>query len=222
MDPLHIIAVTILALAIIGYITCVARYFWITLALTASCLAYFSANIPVNAQTLPYWGAAILIILCTLSIRWLNGMDKAKPRTPLKSAPSKWRAYAGRQIVIDGTNVLYWDGETAQMDTLRSVVDYLKQRDINPIVFLDASSRHHLKDKSLTEKGFARALGLPQVRVMVCPAGTEADVFILKFAAKEGLPILSNDRFGDRAKLTKGIKIVKGVMTGGRPILDGL
>lgn len=222
MDPLHIVAANILILSIIGYVTCLTRYYRITLALTAAALAYLSAKIPFDAKTMPYWGAAIAIILITISIRFLNGPIKNPARKTRKDAPSKWQKYTGRQIVIDGTNVLYWDGETARLDTLRSVVDYLRQRDINPIVFLDASSRHHLKDKSLTEKGFAQALGLPQVRVMVCPAGTEADVFILKFAKKEGLPILSNDRFGDRSKMAKGVKIVKGVMTGGRPILDGL
>ncbi|MGC1497551.1 MAG: hypothetical protein WA790_17240 [Sulfitobacter sp.] len=222
MDPLHILALLILALSIIGYVTCLARHYWITLAFTAAVLAYLSGQIPFNAQTMPYWGAAILIILSTLSIRWLNRPAKKPLTKNHKEEPSQWQRYAGRQIVIDGTNVLYWDGETAQLDSLRSVVDYLRKRDINPIVFLDASSRHHLKDPSLSEKKFAQALGLPQVRVMVCPAGTEADVFILKFAKKEGLPILSNDRYGDRSKLAKGIKIVKGVITSGRPILDGL
>ena len=222
MDPLHIVAAIILALTIIGYVACLARYYWITLALTTGALGYFSATIPLDGKTMPYWGAAILIILTTLCIRLLNRPTRKPSRKNVKEEPSRWQRYAGRQIVIDGTNVLYWEGGTAQLDSLRSVVDYLRKRDINPIVFLDASSRHHLKDTSLSEKKFAKALGLPQVRVMVCPAGTEADVFILKFAKKEGLPILSNDRFGDRANLVKGIKIVKGVITSGRPILDGL
>ena len=200
----------------VGYVACLTRFYWGSLALTAVAVAYISAEIPMDAQTIPYWGIAGLAVAVALTFASLR---KPKHSSIAKSSPAK---HAGRRIVIDGTNVMYWDGETAQLDTLRSVVDYLTQRDIAPIVFLDASSRHHLKDKSLTEKGFARALGLSQKQVMVCPAGTEADVFILKFAKQEALPILSNDRFGDRSNLAKGIKIVKGVITSGRPILDGL
>lgn len=219
MEPIQVLAAVILGLALVGYITCLVHYYWVTLILTTGTVAYLGKEIPIDAQTIPYWAAAALTIAIALSVA-LSIKTRNKAHSPIIA--TKPSTPAGRRIVIDGTNVMYWDGETAQLDTLRSVVDYLKQRDISPIVFLDASSRHHLKDKSLTERGFARALGLPQTQVMVCPAGTEADVFILKFAKKEELPILSNDRFGDRSSLVKGIKIVKGVFTAGRPILDGL
>lgn len=219
MEPIHIIAAIILGLAFVGYITCLTHFYWGSLALTATTVATLSAKTPIDTQTIPYWGAAALAVAVALTIASLRKPRKPQRRHIQKSDPPE---PSGRRIVIDGTNVMYWDGETAQLDTLRRVVDYLMQRDITPIVFLDASSRHHLKDKSLTEKGFARALGLSQKQVMVCPAGTEADVFILKFAKQEALPILSNDRFGDRSALAKGIKIVKGVITAGRPILDGL
>lgn len=89
-------------------------------------------------------------------------------------------------------------------------------------MFLDASTRHHLGDKSLNETGFAKALGLTRNQVMVCPAQTEADAFLLKFAKENGFPVVSNDRFGDRAALAKGLKLVKGVMAGGKPVLQGL
>jgi len=219
MEPIHIISAIILGLALIGYVACLMRFYWGALALTVAAVGYLGALVPLDAQTIPYWGAAALAIVVALTI---VSISKGKSDTPSASKSPSRPKPTGRRIVIDGTNVMYWDGDTAQLDTLRSVVDYLKRRDIDPIVFLDASSRHHLKDKSLTERGFAQALGLSQKQVMVCPAGTEADVFILKFAKSEGLPILSNDRFGDRSNLAKGIKIVKGVITAGRPILDGL
>lgn len=219
MEPIHILSVIILGLAFIGYVACLTRFYWGTLAVTVAAAGYLAAKIPIDTQTIIYWGAAALTIVVALAIVSI-GKGYSDTRRTRKSP--RQPKQTGRRIVIDGTNVMYWDGDTAQLDTLRSVVDYLKQRDIGPIVFLDASSRHHLKNKSLTEKGFAQALGLSQKQVMVCPAGTEADVFILKFAKREALPILSNDRFGDRSNLAKGIKIVKGVITAGRPILDGL
>jgi hypothetical protein len=219
LDPIHIIIGVITALALIGLITCLLKFYWATVAITAVIAAYIASSEPFNAQTIPYWAVTVLLIGVALVIATFLRSRQVKQRPAQKIDKT---GHSGRRIVIDGTNVMYWDGETAQLDTLRSVVDYMVQRDIAPIVFLDASSRHHLKDKSLTEKGFARALGLPQKQVMVCPAGTEADVFILKYAKQESLQILSNDRFGDRSKLSKGIKIVKGVITAGRPILDGL
>ena len=219
MEPAHILAAIILGLALVGYIACLVRYYWATLILTAAILAYLSQEIPIVTLTIAYWSAAALMIAIALIVALII-KTRNKVRRPVRAA--KPLTNSGRSVVIDGTNVMYWDGETTQLETLRSVVNYLRQRDINPIVFLDASSRHHLKNKSLTEKGFARALALPQKQVMVCPAGTEADVFILKFAKTEALPILSNDRFGDRSNLAKGIKIVKGIITSGRPILDGL
>ncbi|AXI40832.1 hypothetical protein C1J02_01820 [Sulfitobacter sp. SK011] len=219
LEPMSVLAAIVLGLALVGYITFLMRFYWASLALTALAVAYLSAKMPIDAETIPYWVASALAVAVALAIASILRSRQTGPKPISKNSMPK---STKRRIVIDGTNVMYWDGETAQLDTLRSVVDYLKQRDITPIVFLDASSRHHLKDKSLTEKGFALALGLPQKQVMVCPAGTEADVFILKFAKQEELKILSNDRFGDRSNLAKDIKIVKGVVTAGRPILDGL
>lgn len=219
MAPDHIIAAVLLGLAFVGHIACLTRFFWVTLVVTAITFAYFGVVIPIDDQTMLYWAMAIIAAAAAITLALLYRQRQTKPKRIRKSTDAKPN---GRRIVMDGTNVMYWEDETAQLDTLRAVVDYLIQREITPIVFLDASSRHHLKDTSLTERGFAGALGVPQKQVMVCPAGTEADVFILKFAKREGLPILSNDRFGDRAKLAKGIKIVKGVMAAGRPILDGL
>jgi hypothetical protein len=217
--PDHIIAAIIFGLAFVGHIACLMRFFWVTLGLTAVVFAYFGAVIPIDAHTIPYWGVAILAPMVAITLASLLRAGRTEPKSISKSVGTQ---STGRRMVLDGTNVMYWEDETARLDTLRAVVDYLMQREITPIVFLDASSRHHLKNTSLNERGFARALGVSQKQVMVCPAGTEADVFILKFAKQEDLPILSNDRFGDRAKLAKGIKIVKGVMAAGRPILDGL
>jgi hypothetical protein len=170
-----------------------------------------------------YWLTAFLTVAALSLLAW---RDKAgrKQLATLGSTAQKKAPKRGvkKEIVIDGTNVMYWDGDGAQISTLRIVVDYLKQKGHAPIVFLDASSRHHLGDKSLNERGFASALGLPKNKVVVCPAKTEADVFILKFAKQQGLPILSNDRFGDRKTQAKDLRIIKGVFIAGRPILDGL
>lgn len=216
MTPIEILYCVGLVLAFIGYVWCLSRLFWVTLALTAGLGYYMSRTMPPDAATLAYWGAAGGVFLVALMVLYLLPDKPAEPKNQLRSAKGK-----GREIVVDGTNVMYWNGD-ADLDTLRGVVAYLAGKGLAPIVFLDASSRHHLGDKSLNEKGFANALGLPRDRVMVCPAQTEADAFILKFAKEQDLPVVSNDRFGDRAQQAKGLKLIKGVYTRGKPILEGL
>ncbi len=217
MPPEDILTAVVLLLAFIGYVWCLSRAIWVTIALTALLFFQMSRSVPFSSETLIYWGAgfgAFVVALVAKSMLPVGAVVSGE--TPAK--PSRRRG--GDEIVIDGTNVIYWDGQP-DLRTLQSVVDTLRARKMMPYVFLDASTRHHLGDKSLDEKGFAAALGLPRNRVMVCPAKTEADAFILKFAQERKLPVVSNDRFGDRAAQAKGLKLIKGVIAGGKPVLHG-
>jgi biopolymer transport protein ExbD len=215
MENLNFLQGIVGALAILGYYFCLSRRFWLTLAASLVVGSLATMQYPFESENVAIWVATLVVAASCIIAVWLS---------PTASHPQEAEKETGRpnQIVIDGTNVLYWDGDGAQMATLRVVVTALQSKGYAPIVFLDASSRHHLRDKSLNEKRFAKALNLSAKNIMVCPAGTEADVFILKFARSERLPIVSNDRFGDRAKQAKGLKIVKGIIAKGRPIFDGL
>ncbi|NNK15354.1 MAG: hypothetical protein HKP51_00455 [Sulfitobacter sp.] len=218
MTPLDILTPIILLLAFVGYIACFVRMFWLTLAGTAALVTVISRDLGFETENLVYWGAGISVVLAAvLAAAFLRETQSAET-TPTKSGKSK---KSNAEVVIDGTNVMYWDGD-ADLRTLRSVVDQLRSKGKYPFVFLDASSRHHLKDPSLDERGFAKALGLKRNRIMVCPARTEADAFILKYAREHRLPVVSNDRFGDRAQQAKGLKLIKGGIAGGKPILEGL
>jgi hypothetical protein len=214
MENLNVLLGATALLAIIGYYHCLNRHFLMTLVATATFAAYLVVQVPFESIHILYWAAAALLVG---GLSWLSKAGVAPPLVAPKEKRGK-----GREIVIDGTNVLYWDGDGAQITTLRIVVEYLNQKNFAPIVFFDASARHHLGDKSLDEASFAKALGLAKGSVIVCPAKTEADVFILKYAREQNLPIVSNDKFRDRAQQTKGLNIVKGVLASGRPILTGL
>lgn len=221
MTPTELLTPAVLALAAFGYIRCLSKWLWLTLAGSAALTALVSLNFPFQAENALTWITVGLlgVVAVVLSRMWREESDspaKAAPKPPRR--PTKQQ----KEIVIDGTNVIYWDGNEPALATLRMVVDHLKGRGYLPYVFLDASSRHHLGDKSLSGARFAKAFDLHPSRVMVCPAGTEADTFILKFAKTETLPIVSNDRFGDRAKQAKGIKLVKGIIAKNKPILEGL
>lgn len=222
MTPIENLTPIILVLSFVGLVHCLSRFLWVTLAATVALGAYFSRGYPLEGAHLFYWGVAGGIVFTA----WLAAMALRRTETQAIRAPSgKKQVQKPSQdlpgVVIDGTNVMYWDGE-ADLRTLRVVVDKLRAKQLTPFVFLDASSRHHLRDKSLDQSGFARALGLERKQVTVCPAQTEADAFILKFAKDNSMPVVSNDRFGDRAAQVKGVKLIKGVIAGGKPVLQGV
>jgi ribonucleotide monophosphatase NagD (HAD superfamily) len=140
----------------------------------------------------------------------------------LRVRSRKAPARAARQIAVDGTNVLFWRDETALLSTLQTVLKRLRHEGFDPVVFLDASSRHHVGDRSLNERKFAHLLGLDHDHIMVVPAGTEADAFILEYAGKRKLAVVSNDRFRDRPRAARNIRLVKGRFEGKRLVLKGL
>lgn len=213
----EIVTAVVLLMSAVGYVFLLARFLLPMILATGAFAALVAQDYPMDQAHMPVWVGGVLgFLLALVASRFIL------PRPTTANPPSKKTTKdSGKDVVVDGTNVMYWPGD-ADLDALRSVVDYLRGKDFMPYVFLDASSRHHLKDRSLDEKGFARALALPRNRVMVCPAGTEADAFILQFAREQALPIVSNDRFSDRAGQVKGIKLIKGVFARGRPILHGL
>ena len=218
MDQFDLIRLGTVILAFVGYFACLARFGLITLILTALFGAYLAQYYPLSGAYQPYWiAAALFVVILALGAR-LGKNPNPAAETPARQKPLP----DSKEVVIDGTNVLYWDGEQAELSTLCIVVDDLRRRGYAPFVFLDASSRHHLNDKTMTEKSFAKTLGLPQARVRVCPAKTEADAFILRFAREQALPVVSNDRFGDRHEQTRGLKLIKGIIARGKPIFEGL
>lgn len=150
--------------------------------------------------------AAVLVAI----FGWLQRGSAGKP-------PKK-----PRQIVIDGTNVMFWRNEVAQLATLQLVLKRLRQEGLDPVVFLDASTRHHIKDRSMNEKKFARALGVTKNNLMIAPKGTEADQFLLEFAQSQKLSVVSNDRFRDRPDAARNVKLIKGRFEGEKLVLKGL
>jgi len=200
-------------LAFLRYVTCFVWARWITLGGTVVLAGWLWSGTPPTAETALYWVGALVLVLAAL---WC-----ARPFWTTRPASSTSAAKSNpNRIVVDGTNVMYWDGSPS-LHSLRLAVDALVKRKLEPIVFLDASTRHHLNDKDLNAKGFARALGLKAHQITICPAGTEADEFLIKYARTEGLPIVSNDRFGDRAKQAKGVKRIRGVVANGKVVFEG-
>ena len=217
MTPQFILLPLMAALAFIGYARCFERMFLMTfMASTAFAVWVYSLHPPVP-DSYPYWAGAGGLA----GIAALLGLLSRRAGPQPEALAEEGSKQSAADVVVDGTNVIFWNGD-ANLQTLRAVVDDLKGKGMMPFVFLDASTRHHLGDPSLDERSFARALGLKPNRVMVCPARTEADSFILEFAQAQELPIVSNDRFADRAELAEGLKLIKGGVAGGNLMLHGV
>lgn len=210
-----LLTVLVLILAFIGYVACVMRMRWITLGLTLCCGLLMWQLSPPGGDTAFLWLGVGITLMVGFWVAHLPLLRPA-PMTETAVTPSK----SSTRIVVDGTNVIYWDGD-ADLHSLVLVTDALCKRGLAPMIFLDASTRHHLQDPSLDQDGFADALGLPPAQIAICPAGTEADAFLIKYARAEGLPIVSNDRFGDRAQQVKTLKRIKGVVANGKVVFEG-
>lgn len=100
-------------------------------------------------------------------------------------------------IVVDGSNVLYWQDETPRMTPLHALVDSLKARGFSPRILFDANAGYLVSDRYRGDADFARMLGLPPNQVRVVPKGTPADPHILSVARDLGARIVTNDRYRD-------------------------
>ncbi|MGX9351196.1 NYN domain-containing protein [Shimia sp. W99] len=118
-------------------------------------------------------------------------------------------------LIIDGSNVLYWDGNTPKLDTVISLVDHLEKKGFDPGVIFDANAGYLVSDRYLDDRAFARLLNLPVKQVMVVPKGTPADQYILQASQDFGVQIVTNDRFRDWADAYPEEATPKNLITGG-------
>jgi hypothetical protein len=111
----------------------------------------------------------------------------------LRGRPGRTKAW----IVVDGSNVLHWDGEVPAIATVARVVDDLRSRGFVPVVWFDANVGYRIGDRYMGPERLARALGLPARQVLVAPKGTPADPLLLEGAVVLNARVVTNDRFRD-------------------------
>lgn len=167
-------------------------------------------------------GFAAIGVIAT--VRWLRGLMRLvggrskSPVKPQRPATSNTRK-AG--YVIDGSNVMYWAGDGPDLGSVTAVVQRMKATGKEFHVFFDASVGYKLFDRHASAAEMAQALHVHADQVTVVPGGTDADVFILKYASRHRDTIVSNDQFKDNATLAKGLPRMRGVVSGGRAVFDG-
>lgn len=140
-------------------------------------------------------GPALLASLIVLILRLLRPPARPRPQSTTP-APAPARAY----VVVDGSNVMHWKDNTPSLETLREVVAALQKLGYTPGIVFDANAGYKLEGRYRHDGALARALHLPEDRIMVVPKGTQADELILAAARDLDARIVSNDRFRDRAE----------------------
>lgn len=162
---------------------------------------------------------AALLILGVALLRGF-GADAPDGRRPIPGRRSR----KGPHVVIDGSNVMHWNGETPHLDTLREVVTTLRGRGFQPGVVFDANAGYKFSDRYLDDRHFAKLLNLPSDWVLVVGKGEPADPTILAAARDLGAKVLTNDRYrewtADFPEVATPGHLVRGGYRDGRLWLD--
>ena len=129
-----------------------------------------------------------------------------------------------RWVVIDGSNVMFWQDETPSLSTVSAVVGEVRKAGLTPLVWFDANAGYKVGDRYMNPRDLSQAIGVSRKQVRVAPRGSPADPLLLEDAAKLGTGVVSNDRYRDWAEsfpsVTKPGVLVRGRMQGGAALLD--
>lgn len=123
-------------------------------------------------------------------------------------------------VVIDGSNVMFWQDETPRLDAVAAVVGEVRRVGMKPLVWFDANAGYRVANRYMGPRDLSRALGLPAKQVRIAPSGKVADPLILGDAARLGTGVITNDRFRDWAGDYPAVR-VPGVLVPGR-VTDGV
>ncbi len=118
-------------------------------------------------------------------------------RSFLRRRAKKRQLRNAEPIIIDGSNIMHWNGGEPRLETVKAVVDWLTDHGYAPGVIFDANAGYLLSGKYQHDGSLARRLGLPEKNVMVVPKGTPADPMILQAARDMNARVVTNDRYRD-------------------------
>lgn len=129
-----------------------------------------------------------------------------------------------RWVVIDGSNVMFWQNETPSLSAVSAVVGEVKKAGLTPLVWFDANAGYKVGDHYMNPRDLSRAIGVSRKQVRVAPKGSPADPLLLEDAAKLGTGVVSNDRYRDWAEAYPSVMqpgvLVRGRITDGAAELD--
>ncbi|NDW34672.1 hypothetical protein [Salipiger sp. PrR007] len=130
--------------------------------------------------------------------------DRAHPRaeTPSQEAsgacfnepePTQ-RAWRRDLAIVDGMDVMCWEGGAPNLEALRTVIDMLHARRVTPhiVLALDACGRSFGEEGDL--RAFRRLLDR-DVNIDICPSDKSVAAWVIELAGDLEAPIVSNDPY---------------------------
>jgi len=150
--------------------------------------------------------------------------QRARSAERKRAAREAARAEGRRWVVVDGSNVLYWQDESPSLGSVSAVLDEVQRAGLTPVVWFDANVGYKVGDSYLNPAELARRLGISRKQVRVAPKGSPADPLLLQEAAKLGTGVVTNDRYrdwvGDFPDVAQPGVLVHGRVEGGAVTLD--
>ena len=163
-------------------------------------------------------GLAALILLLKAALWRPVARGEAGP----KPAPKPDRKPAGRGerwIVVDGSNVMHWRGNTPDLEVLRAAVAALRSGGYVPLIWFDANVGYKLEGEFLNARDMAMRLGVKPSHVRVAKKGEVADTLLLAEASSLGVKVVTNDQYRDWQDQYPWVSDAGRVMRGG--VRDG-
>ena len=149
----------------------------------------------------------------------LAGLEMApRMQGPARMAkPEAARQERTNIVLVDGSNVAHSsEGDAPRLANILAVRDKLVEEGMEPIIVVDERFESPLVVDLVTQRRVDDG-GIKQA-----PAGTDADYFLLEFAAEFDASIVSNDRFRDRIDKYPALRdrLVKFMIVGDEVVLE--
>jgi hypothetical protein len=149
---------------------------------------------------------ALVALIASLAVPGLGDLVMLAGPVVLACLYLMWRAPKRRKaapeppqklIVVDGSNVMHWRNNTADIATLVAVINRLRAKHYAPCVVFDANAGYKIANRYHGDAAMARLLDLPADRVLVVPKGVIADHYVLTAARHLTAPVVTNDLYRD-------------------------
>lgn len=165
-------------------------------------LTLVSAAAVACTVLIPGWSDYLLIAAPCLVAAIVILVLAVLRRAPLAESrvTARRRRSAGPELILDGSNVMYWKDGTPQIEAVREVVSAVASRGFRAGVMFDANAGYLLSGRYRHDDWLAQSLGLPEEQVMVVDKGTPADPMILTAARERRARVVTDDRFRDWAE----------------------
>jgi hypothetical protein len=175
-------------------------------------------------------GSVILVLIAAvLLLPWLNHRPRKTTRAPAPSPkpprPRKVRRgpavppdlrVTPESVVVDGSNVMYWDDQQPTAGAVQKVLDALRVAGKDPILCFDANVGYRLAQQPLDRSELALLFGVSPSQLVLCPSRTDGDATILRIATTHNLPVVSNDGYRDYPDLVGKVRLMPGSIVKGQ------